>query len=90
MKDDYDDYVDISDVKFGSTVKVGNRYYKLVALEASRENLVMTCAKDKETSKYADLNHKFIRLDHSAYEFDDIIPIGNGSVEITYTLFLKL
>ena len=89
MKNEYD-YIDIGNIKIGSVVKLWNSFYKITNFEGSTEKMMLLCNYNNKTSEYIDLNHEFVRVNRSVYEFDRFIPFNSERFEIRYKLFLKV
>lgn len=85
----FDDYVDIGNVKIGGTVKILNSYYKIISVSGTNQKLELLCEQTEKTDDYTDLNHDFIKINNSVYEFESFIPL-NKKIRINYKLLLKI
>ena len=86
----YYDYADVGDFKFGEIVKLWNGFYKIIYLTGNNDGISLACRKVFEShDKYKDLNHDFIKLNLSIYEFNDFVVLEDGMYEIRYKLFLR-
>ncbi len=85
----YDDYIDVGDVKLGGVAKLWHNYYKITSISGTNKELELLCEQTKKSDDYVDLNHDFIKINNSAYEFEDFIPLGK-KFKIRYKLILKI
>lgn len=90
MNNRYDDYIGAENVQIGSVVKVLNGYYKITHFEGSSDKLSLFCKQSRKVNNYIDLNHDFIKVNTSVYEFDNFIPTSAEEFEIRYKLFLRM
>ncbi len=87
---DYDDYVDISDVRFGDTVKFMKGFYKILELTRNKNRLSIILYRTEKTRKYVDLNHKFVRIGANVYEYNDYTFLDDGIIQVFYNFVIEL